>query len=253
MGKEKVLKSFKFEDKNYVILSPSISIIRESRYRYSKAFTSAIKEGLYSRKKLEALLRHQNAEVLEDHFNKRADLLKSYAEAREYFEEYKGKNEPEQMEAYLGLMRSAKESLIQEDLSMNNLFANTAEQLSEEDRINFMTYSLVRYEENFTKIWDSFEDFMDDPQFELVEHCKYQVMCWDFKLDPEITTKNQEKELEDMISKVRSDKTKLEAEVLETKKIEEDKIESALEKKETEVSVKTLPKKGRGKKKVVVP
>ena len=242
MGKEKVLKSFKFEDKTYVILSPSVAIIRESRYKYSKAFTSAIKEGLYSRKKLEALLRHQNAEVLEDHFNRRADLLKAYAEAREYFEEYKGKTEPEQMEAYLGLMRSAKENLIQEDLSMNNLFANTAEQLAEEDRINFMTYSLVRYEDSFTKIWDSFDEFMDDPQFELVEHCKYQVMCWDFKLDPEITTRNPEKDLEDMISKVRDDVTKKEKELVELNRVkDEPKVED----------VPKVVKKAKGKKKAV--
>jgi hypothetical protein len=245
MGKEKTLKIFKFEDKNYIILSPSVSVIREARYRYSKAFTSAIKEGLYSRKKLEALLRHQNAEVLEDHFNRRADLLKSYAESRQYFEEEKSKNNPEQMEAFLGLMRSAKESLIQEDLSMNNLFANTAEQLAEEDRINFLTYSLIRYEENYTKIWESFDEFLEDPQFELVEHCKYQVMCWDFKLDPEISNKNLEKDLEDMISKVREGNLKKEEVLVPQKDVEkEEKVE--VEEKELVV------KKPRRKKKVAI-
>lgn len=188
MENKNSLIKFKFGEKEYTITSPTSKILRESRFKSSKVFTEAIREGFYTRRKLEILFKEENTEIsiLTAHAQKKEELFKLIADVTKEAEEETDAN---RLDYLATLLKFYREALIQEDLSLNNLFNNTAEQMAEEERINFLTYSLIR-EESGAKLWESYDAFLDDSQFELVEHCKYQVLCWDMRLDP-----NWEKEL----------------------------------------------------------
>jgi hypothetical protein len=181
VNNKNIAKTFKVEDKEYIILEPSLNILREAKFRYSKSYTDAVKGGLYTRKKLETLLREEQSDVINDHISRRSELLKNLTDTQDLLN---ASTSPDQTLYLAELVRVCRESLLQEDMSMNNLFASTAEQLADEDRINYLTFSLVKLGDG-KDLWNTFEEFMNDNRFNLIDTCKYNIYCWDFKVDPQ--------------------------------------------------------------------
>jgi len=178
-----VVFEFKFNDKVLKMVKPSPKVIREAKMENTKSFTEAIKRGIYTKKKLELVLKSGEINVIEDYIIKRTELLNQYNLAKDQSELT---NSPEELETYANLLTIYKQRVIQEDLSMNNVFANTADQIAEEDKINFLTSELI-VDEFGNKLWKSTEDFLNDNNFELLELCKYQVICWTYGLSPDAT------------------------------------------------------------------
>lgn len=239
---KKIVKTFQFEDKEYVICSPTASIVREAKFRYSKAFTDALKSGLYTRKKLESILEDQEPEVLKKHTEKRASLMKQYYDVER---EASDSVNTEYLEIQLGLLKLIRDRLIGEDISINNLFSNAAEQAAEDARVNFLTFSLVKYKGTDVEtvdIWRDFEDFMEDPQFELVEHCKYQVFCWDFKIDLNFEENESEKKIREKVDELKK----------KQQEVEDAKAKEDLDLVKSEVEVSVPPVKKRRKKKAAL-
>lgn len=176
----KVLKSFKFDNKVYNIVEPNLQVVRESKYRYSKSFTDAIKQGFYTKKKLEMVLKEGHADLIESHIDKRAKVIREMASTQT---EISNSNDPDRLKYLAELMKIYREALFQEDLSMKSLFDATADSMADEERLNFLTYSLTR-DENGTRLWESYEEFLEDNNFTFVEACRYELMCWEYKIDP---------------------------------------------------------------------
>lgn len=177
---KKIAREFSFDEKKFIILEPTLNILRESKYKYSNAYTAAAKAGLYSQKKLETLLREEQSDVIDDFLSRRAELLKNLTDTQDLLEKAQ---DPNEILALAEMVKICREGLVREEMSMNNIFAITIEQLAEEDRVNFLTYSLVKDAEG-KDIWKSFETFLDDNNFSFIDACKYNVYCWDFKVDP---------------------------------------------------------------------
>ena len=179
-----LIKTFQFKDEKFGLIAPSIAVQREAKFRFNKTFTSSIKDGFFTKKKLEAHLRAGEYDVIEDHNQKRGQLLQSYEEIRQLLERAEKEENPDNLEYLANMMQFYRNSLIQEDMALNSLFSATADNFAEDDRLNYLTFSIVR-KESGDKVWNTYEDFTNDENFEFLELCKFQVVCWEYKLNPE--------------------------------------------------------------------
>lgn len=192
----KNISEFKYEDKTFKLIKPSSFVMREAKFLYSKSFTNSLKDGLFTKRKLESILKTGEVDVIEEYNLRRNELLRLYNETKEVADK---NTNPDQLESLISLLSIYKDRLVQEDLSMNTLFSNTADQIAEEDRTNYLTSQLI-CDENGTKIWESLEAFLQDNRYEFVELCKYHVICWSYNMNPESNHINTSEQL--LINKV---------------------------------------------------
>ena len=224
---------FKLEDKEYIIAKPSVSVLREAKFKYNKAFTNAIASGFYTRKNLELILKSKEVNIIEDYNKRRDDLFKDALQVQLKISKSDDPNELDQLGMDLQYIRQA---MVADNSYMDNLFSNCAEQIADDERLDYLTFKLVRNSDN-TPIWNSIEEFLEDDRFEFVEHCKFQVICWTYKINPEDNEKEPSQEAFDKADKIRQ--KKLEEQELEKEKTTKDK--------ETKKTVKNKSKEEKAK------
>jgi hypothetical protein len=178
--KDRIVRAFEVENLKLQLIEPTVSSIREAKYNYSKKFTEYLKQGFYTRRKLESLLDTENSGYVKNHLERREELLKAISEVNKLIESEK---DPEKLEALAGIMSLYRNYLLQEDTSMNSIFSNTVETMAEEDRLNYLTTTMIKKEDGIF-LWNSLEDLLQESNYGLVESCKYQVSCWEYNLDP---------------------------------------------------------------------
>lgn len=176
---KKISKEFKFKDKDYLVLTPTLNIFREAKYKYAKKFTDLLKQGFLTKKKLESVLLESNPDLFEGYMNKRSELLQTMVELENLISDDKL---PEDLEYIANMLKTYRNLLLQEDMSMTSIFENSADQIAEEERISYLIYNLIRNKDS-SKIWKTDEEFQGEIDSEFVEACKYQIMCFDYKLD----------------------------------------------------------------------
>lgn len=187
MKSNKFAAEFKHEEQHFKLLKPSSAVIREAKFIHSKTFTQSIKDGLFTRRKMESVLKTGDINVVDEYNARRNELLRLYTETRDIAEQ---NNNPDELISLVGLMAIYRDRLIQEDLSMNSILGNTADQVAEDDRINYLTSQLIVDAEG-KKVWNTLDDFLQDTRYEFVEQCKYHVFCWSYSVDPENNNANE--------------------------------------------------------------
>jgi hypothetical protein len=207
---------FEFEDKEYIIVKPSVNVVREAKFRYSKAFTSALKQGLYTRKKLESLLRTGDQDILKEHYETREENIRKALEIQLQISQ---ESDPDKLEKLGFELQYLRRAMIQEDVYIDRLFSNTADQIAEEERMDYITSQVVCNKDG-SRVWDSFSSMLEEERFEFIEHCKYQVMCWNYGLSTKDEVKEPEQEAFDKAKGIRESSivTEVESENVEPKK-----------------------------------
>lgn len=179
-NKFKILKEFNIDDKVFYIVEPTLNIVRDSKYNFSKTFTDSLKSGFYTRKKLEMILKQDHVDIIQNHIDKRSELLQEMVKIQGEIETCQ---DAIQLRYLAEILRINREAIFQEDLSMKSMFDSTADSLADEERINFLTFSLTKTSD-FKPIWISYDDFLNDNDYVFVERCRYEVLCWEYKIDP---------------------------------------------------------------------
>jgi hypothetical protein len=242
MDNVRVLKEFKFNDKDYVVIAPSLGVIRESKYTYSRYFTTYLKEGFLTRKKMQSLMMDTTQSIYEDYINRRAELLQSMVEIENLMDKTETADD---LENLANMLNTYRNMLLQEDTAITDIFNNTADQMAEDERINFLVLSLIRNKENNTKVWEKEEDFLNENNMEFVESCKYQVMCveyglnsdWDKEL-PEIRALNRAKKIREDDIKVKKEDFERELDEFVADNKKEEVVEEAVKSKKAKTRVK---------------
>lgn len=229
----KVLSEFTYENKKFKLVQPTVKIMKEAKHRHTKVFTNCLKEGFYTKRKLEAQLSDGDFDVIQDHLTRRGEILKLFTETQSQLDLSEDPAEIDYLAELLSLYRS---SLVQEDNSMNVVYSNTADQMSEDERLNFLMYSLIK-NEDLSNVWDSYSDFEEDPDFDFTEQCRYQLMCWEYSLNP-----NWEENLPETEAKKK-------ANVIREKQLKESEEDNAVGENKKESPKKTVNKKENIKKK----
>lgn len=217
---KKKSRTFNFKDKEYKILLPTLNVVREAKYKYAKAFTDSLKAGFLTKKKMENILFESDDSIFKSYIDRRAEILKLMADTESLLNKTE---KPEELEYLAEIMGTYRNTLVQEDLSINSMFSNTADNLAEDEKINFLVFILVVDSEN-NKLWKSYEDFLNETNMELVESCKYQVMCLDYNLEA-----NWEKDLPETKARTKA------LDILEANKKLAEELKAASLEKETVV------------------
>lgn len=247
MGTKKVIRTFEYDGDKYELIEPNAKINREARLKYSIAFTEGIKQGLYVRKSLEKKLREADEHIFSEYVKLRSDLIKRIAEAEQSLEDVTNAdiNDPEQYEVLAQIVSVYRAQLLEEDQLMNSLFDSTADNMAEEERINYMAYCMVRKEKDKKQLSDSYDTYLEEVDSLLIDECKMHVLYWEYKLDP-----NWHENLPETEALKHADKLREEQEKVEEKKVEEEKKEETVEdsEKKKKPTKKTAPKKRTAKK-----
>lgn len=184
------------------ILRPNSKVNREARFIYTRRFTEALKGGFLTKKRLEAILKGEvgGVDVLANHVSRRAEILEQYADilrAAELSEL------PEELDMYSDMLVIYRNQLMEEDISINSLFQNTAEQIADDDEICFLVSELT-IDPSGKRVWESLEALMSDDRSELVEAAKYQVMCFKYGINPKETYSGAETKFKEKAEALRT-------------------------------------------------
>lgn len=238
--KAKQPKTFKFEEVEYTILPQSAKASAEARFAYSIAFTKALKAGLLIRKHLELELKKVSDQIFTDYSNRKAELITNMGQTEATL---KASNNPEEIELLAQMLILYRAQLFEEDRQMNELFANTADQVAEEDRILHLVAALIA-DSNKKRLWNSVDELLADTRSNFIELCKYYITCLEYNLDPDWQKKLPEMEAQSRLEEIRL-KEKEAAEVAVAAE-----TEAVVETVESAPIVESKPKRGRSKKKL---
>lgn len=200
----KVIREFEYNDKKYKLTEPSAKAIREAKLKYSIKFTEGVKNGLYVKRSLEKVLKENDPEFFEDYNKDRKELLKQLADTEKQIKE--SENE-DQLEVLAQMMAIYRAQLMEEDQLIASLYENTADQIAEEERISVLAYYMVSDLEG-NKVTESYQSFIDDIDSGFYEQCKYEVLCWQYQLDPDWQSNLPELKAAEKAQKIRADKEK---------------------------------------------
>jgi hypothetical protein len=224
-SKIKTVSEFEVEGVKYRLIFPNVTTIRDANFKHRKAFTDALKNGFYTKKKLELILQEGDINVIKNHVDRRAEILKQYYDASVLVDKAETS---ENLEFLAEILRTHRESFVQEDMSMNSLFANTAEQLAEDERVNYLCSRLIRHDD-YSPVWDTYEDYLDDNNYVFIERCKYEVLKWDYNLAGEDTESQPEFKALKKAESIRKAAEEKEKEESVTKEVIEEKVETPVE------------------------
>jgi hypothetical protein len=181
------IRSFEYNGTKYNLVKPSAKITRQVKKAYTLAWTSAYKEGILLRAELEKELKDRNESFIIEYESNRSSLLSTIAELQEKLASDDAFT-PEELETMAAMLSLSRSELLARDQIVNNLLSNTAEQIADDERILNLTQGMI-YKENNLPVWATLDELLEEEDYDLVETCKYQVICYEYNLDPEWNTK----------------------------------------------------------------
>ena len=171
----------------YFIGAPTAEDIRNADWQYSKKYTKCLTEGIPTSAELTDILRRRG--VIGDDFDRRADelttilneLITRLAEAQTTAEKTSLAYEVAQ----------ARENLFQWNQRLSGPMSNTCEQISDDARLEYLTACMLQHEDG-SRIWETFEDFLNANDRELALKARYEVMLYLQGYDSDFLSKTPE-------------------------------------------------------------
>ena len=223
------------EETKYYIEPPTAEDIRGADWRYSKTFTKCLIEGITTSAEMMDILNRRG--IIGPEFEQRAnELAQNLSDKIDLLEA----TEDVDIKRELSLeVARAREELFQWNQRLNGPMNNTAEQISDDARLEFLTSAMVIDGEG-KKVWDSYDTYLKEKSQALALRARFEVMLYLQGLDSDFLDKTPEAQA---MREVEQDvMEKAEALLKATEAVEEE------EKEEKETKKKTPRKRG-GKKK----
>jgi hypothetical protein len=245
------------EETKYYIEPPTAEDIRGADWQYSKTYTQCLIEGITTSAEMMDILTRRG--IIGPEFEQRAsELSGKLSEA--IVELNNAETMDEKRERSVKVAR-AREDLFQWNQRLNGPMNNTAEQISDDARLEYLTSSMV-VKEDGSKVWDKYETYLKEKSQALALRSRFEVMLYLQGLDSNFLDQTPEaramKEVEDEIIAKAQDILRTSQAVLEEEAAKEDQEASETDdilEEEGEVAVaaengeSTEPKKTKGPKK----
>jgi hypothetical protein len=202
--KSKTIREFDHNDKKYILTEYTAKVVKDAKFAYSKRFTECVREKIFTRRGLEKQLTADDPSFFDDYRHRREELIKNIADTEDVLQNVE---DPDELSLLSQMLLIYRADLFQQDKLVNDLFANTADQIAEEERIIYVMLGCIKNNDG-TSVWESYEELMSDNDPEFLEVCKYQVMCSEYDLDPDWQEKLPEIEIQDKIDTLRKKQEK---------------------------------------------
>ena len=189
------------EETKYYIETPTAEDIRGADWQYSKTYTQCLVEGITTSAEMMDILTRRG--IIGPEFEQRAnELSEKLAEA------IAGLESTDDMDAKRELsvkVARAREELFQWNQRLNGPMNNTAEQISDDARLEYLTSVMVVNEKD-EKVWESYNNYLKEKSQALALRARFEVMLYLQGLDSDFLEQTPEaqamREVEaDIISK----------------------------------------------------
>jgi hypothetical protein len=161
------------EETKYYIATPTAEDIRGADWQYSKTFTQCLVEGITTSAEMMDILNRRG--IIGDDFEQRARELADNLAAKIAKLEQAGDMDVKR-ELSLSVAQ-AREELFQWNQRLNGPMNNTAEQISDDARLEYLT-SVMTVNEDGSRVWESYETYLKEKSQALALRARFEVMLY---------------------------------------------------------------------------
>lgn len=175
------------EETKYFIEAPTAEDIRGADWQYSKTYTQCLVEGITTAAEMMDILTRRG--IIGTEFEQRTmELSQNLAEAISNLDG--AKDLDEKREFSLGVAQ-AREDLYQWNQRLNGPMNNTAEQISDDSRLEYLTSCMV-VDVDGNKVWESYNHYLKEKSQSLALRGRFEVMLYLQGLDSDFLEKTPE-------------------------------------------------------------
>jgi len=189
------------EETKYYIETPTAEDIRGADWQYSKIYTQCLVEGITTAAEMMDILNRRG--IIGPEFEQRVnELAEKLTEAITQLELTDDMNAKREMSIDVA---RAREELFQWNQRLNGPMNNTAEQMSDDSRLEYLTSAMI-LNCDYNKVWDSYDTYLKEKSQALATRARFEVMLYLQGLESDFLDQTPEaqamKEVEaDIISK----------------------------------------------------
>lgn len=240
------------EETLYFIEPPTAEDIRGADWQYSKTFTQCLIEGITTSAEMMDILNRRG--IIGPEFEQRAtELSFKLGGLITKLEESSDMDEKRELAVAVS---KAREELFQWNQRLNGPMNNTAEQISDDARLEFLTSAMI-VDDGGVRVWDSYDSYLKEKNQAFALRSRFEVMLFLQGLSSDFLDQTPEaramRELEkDVLMKAdelmrAANASKEEEDIIETKI---DEVTEDVSEEETKLEeVSSVPKKKSTKKK----
>ena len=194
-----------FEDdesgKKYYIATATADNVRGADWQYSRTYTKCLVEGITTTAEMMDILTRRG--IIGPDFEQRSEELTNNLNSNILLLEV-AKN-PEEKREFALIVQRCRNDLFQWNQRLNGPLSNTAEQISDDVRLEFLTAAMVQNEDN-SRVWENYDVYLEDKNQVLALKARFEVMLYLQGLDSDFLSTTPEavaiQELEDEANKV---------------------------------------------------
>lgn len=163
------------EKTKYFIDTPTAEDIRGADWQYSKAYTRCLMEDIPTSAEMLDILTRRG--IIGPEFEQRANELSlnlaNVISALETADE----SEMEEKRRLSIEVAQAREELFQWNQRLNGPMNNSAEQISDDARLEYLTSAMIKAEDG-SKVWDTYADYLKEKNQSLALRARFEVMLF---------------------------------------------------------------------------
>lgn len=191
MAEEKIETRRKFfgpdKDVAYYVANPTADDIRGADWEYSKQYTRSLVEGITTSAEMMDILMRRG--IVGPEFEQRANELAIDLGTK--IEQLNTSTIDEEKRELSIDVAAARDTLFQWNQRLNGPLSNTCEQLSDNSRLEFLTFCITQDGEG-KKVWDSYDAYLLEKNNELAIQARFEVMLYLQGLDSDFLEQTPE-------------------------------------------------------------
>lgn len=161
------------EETKYYIEPPSADDIRGADWQYSKIYTKCLIDGITTSAEMVDILTMRG--IIGPEFEKRVtELSEKLAEKIALLEQATDSTTKQEIAVEVA---RAREELFQWNQRLNGPMNNTAEQISDDARLEYLTSAMV-VNANGNRVWDSYETYLKEKSQALPLRARFEIMLY---------------------------------------------------------------------------
>ena len=175
------------KEESYYVANPTADDIRGADWEYSKQYTRSLVEGITTSAEMMDILMRRG--IIGPEFEQRAnELAVDLGTKIEKLNESMLDEEKRELSIDVA---GARDALFQWNQRLNGPLSNTCEQLSDNSRLEFLTFCLTQNEQG-NKVWDSYDGYLLEKNNDLAIQARFEVMLYLQGLDSDFLEQTPE-------------------------------------------------------------
>ena len=202
-SKKEDKREFKDEEtgKKYYIATATAEDVRGADWQYSRTYTKCLVEGITTTAEMIDILTRRG--IIGSDFEQRSEELTNNLNSNVLLLEVA--KSPEERQELISVTEKCRNDLFQWNQRLNGPLSNTAEQISDDVRLEFLTACMVQFE-NGSRVWENYDAYLDNKNQVLALKSRFEVMLYLQGLTSDFLSTTPEaierQELEDEANKV---------------------------------------------------